>query len=125
MTISPSVGTSKPASMRNSVVFPHPDGPSSAKNSPSKISRWTSCAAVTDLPKRIAMCWMEMIGRLSMAHCLLAGAGLEPHADGGHGQRNQDQDCGRCVDFGRDALPDHRIYLDREGRRRGAGSEES
>ena len=31
----PSVGVSKPASMRSNVVLPQPDGPSSAKNSPS------------------------------------------------------------------------------------------
>src|SRR5215213_7223445 len=34
----PSFGVSKPASMRRSVVLPQPDGPSSAKNSPSRIS---------------------------------------------------------------------------------------
>ena len=31
--MSPSVGTSRPASMRSNVVLPQPDGPSSAKNS--------------------------------------------------------------------------------------------
>ena len=31
--ISPSVGVSKPASIRISVVLPHPEGPSRAKNS--------------------------------------------------------------------------------------------
>ncbi len=34
----PASGVSKPASMRNSVVLPQPEGPSSAKNSPSKMS---------------------------------------------------------------------------------------
>src|SRR5215218_5705967 len=37
-TTRPSSGVSKPASMRRSVVLPQPDGPSSAKNSPSRIS---------------------------------------------------------------------------------------
>ncbi len=32
-SIRPSVGASKPASMRSSVVLPQPDGPSRAKNS--------------------------------------------------------------------------------------------
>ncbi len=36
--IRPSSGVSKPASIRSSVVLPQPDGPSSAKNSPARIS---------------------------------------------------------------------------------------
>ena len=35
--ISPAVGRSKPAIIRSVVVFPHPDGPSSEKNSPALI----------------------------------------------------------------------------------------
>src|SRR6185369_10612768 len=35
----PESGTTKPASMRRSVVLPHPDGPSSVKNCPDGISR--------------------------------------------------------------------------------------
>ena len=38
----PSSGDSKPARMRSSVVLPQPLGPSSAKNSPCRISRETS-----------------------------------------------------------------------------------
>ncbi len=37
-TISPSLGYSKPAIIRSSVVFPHPLGPRSEKNSPRAIS---------------------------------------------------------------------------------------
>ena len=37
----PSLGVSKPASMRSSVVLPQPDGPSSAKNSFSRMSSET------------------------------------------------------------------------------------
>src|SRR5262245_15104500 len=48
----PSVGVSKPASMRNSVVLPHPDGPSSAKNSPRAMSSVRASTAVT-APKRL------------------------------------------------------------------------
>ena len=36
--IRPSSGVSKPASIRSSVVLPQPDGPSSAKNSPARMS---------------------------------------------------------------------------------------
>src|SRR6185295_10171212 len=116
MTICPSVGTSKPASIRSSVVLPQPDGPSSAKNSPSSMSRWASSTAVTEPPKRFEMCWMEMMGLpLSMTDLLLAGTRLEPHADRRDGQGDQDQH-GRCgVHFGRHALPDHRVDFDWEG----------
>jgi len=38
MRIAPLLGWSKPAIMRSSVVFPQPDGPSSEKNSPSRIA---------------------------------------------------------------------------------------
>ncbi len=36
---SPAVGSSKPASMRSSVVLPQPEGPSSEKNSPRRMSK--------------------------------------------------------------------------------------
>src|SRR5207253_2183237 len=35
----PSLGVSKPASRRSNVLLPQPEGPSSAKNSPAKMSR--------------------------------------------------------------------------------------
>src|SRR5262245_45461016 len=41
----PLSGTMNPASIRSVVVFPHPDGPSSEKNSPPSISRVTSSTA--------------------------------------------------------------------------------
>ena len=50
--IVPSLGVSKPASIRISVVLPQPDGPSSAKNSRSNISRSMLSMAVKD-PKRL------------------------------------------------------------------------
>ena len=45
--ISPSLGVSSPASMRSSVVLPQPDGPSSAKNSPSRMSSETLSTATS------------------------------------------------------------------------------
>src|SRR3990172_6331204 len=41
MRISPAVGSSSPAIIRRSVVFPQPDGPSRTRNSPSLVARDT------------------------------------------------------------------------------------
>src|SRR5215831_10062941 len=49
--ISPASGSSKPAMVLRVVVFPHPEGPSSAISSPSRTSRSRSSTATT-LPKR-------------------------------------------------------------------------
>ena len=52
IAIDPSVGASKPPIMRSSVVLPQPEGPSSEKNSPRRMSSETrSTAAVS--PKRL------------------------------------------------------------------------
>ena len=59
----PSVGVSKPASIRSRVVLPQPDGPSRAKNSPSvTVSETLSTAA--SLPKRLVTFSKVMIGLL-------------------------------------------------------------
>src|SRR5688572_8380333 len=46
MRMRPWVGSSSPATSRSVVVFPHPDGPSSAKNDPAGIVRSSSSIAV-------------------------------------------------------------------------------
>src|SRR5689334_22812768 len=46
----PSSSSQKPATMRNSVVLPHPDGPSRVKSSPSRTDSDTPATART-LPK--------------------------------------------------------------------------
>jgi len=51
MMMSPSVGSSKPASMRRVVVLPQPEGPSSDRNSPGSTSMSMPSTAAT-LPKR-------------------------------------------------------------------------
>src|SRR3546814_14375118 len=61
MRIWPSLGSSKPAIMRSSVVLPQPEGPSSTKNSPALMSRLTSSTAVTR-PKRFETLRIWMIG---------------------------------------------------------------
>jgi len=43
IAISPEVTFSSPASMRRSVDFPQPDGPTSTTNSPSAMSTLTPC----------------------------------------------------------------------------------
>jgi len=43
----PAVMSSSPATQRSAVVFPHPDGPTRTRNSPSSISRSRSSTAVT------------------------------------------------------------------------------
>src|SRR5262245_5576425 len=47
---------SSPAIIRRSVVFPHPDGPTSTMNSPSAISRLTSSTAFTPPSKTLDTC---------------------------------------------------------------------
>ncbi len=62
----PSVGCSKPAMSRSTVVLPDPDGPSIEKNSPAAISRSTWSTAVTAPNSfvrpvsRMAGCWSVM-----------------------------------------------------------------
>src|SRR6187401_757810 len=46
MRISPEVGCSKPATIRRVVVFPHPEGPRSEKNSPAGMRRSIPSTAV-------------------------------------------------------------------------------
>ena len=46
IVIVPLSGCSNPAMLRSRVVFPHPEGPSSAKNSFCRMSRLTSSTAI-------------------------------------------------------------------------------
>src|SRR5262245_23071464 len=64
MRISPAVGFSRPAIIRMSVVLPHPEGPSSTKNSPSLITRSTPSTAGTS-PKYF---WMLRTSTVAMLH---------------------------------------------------------
>src|SRR4051794_17125534 len=61
ISIRPEPGASKPASMRSSVVFPQPDGPSSAKNSPRRMSSETPSTAWTS-PYRLVTSMMRTMG---------------------------------------------------------------
>src|SRR5579863_6133465 len=45
INISPDVGSSRPAIMRNNVDLPEPEGPRSTRNSPSRVSSVTSLTA--------------------------------------------------------------------------------
>src|SRR6266478_8753457 len=64
MRISPAVGFSRPAIIRMSVVLPHPEGPSSTKNSPSLVARSTPSTAGTS-PKYF---WMLRTSTVAMLH---------------------------------------------------------
>ena len=64
----PSLGRSKPATMRSSVVLPQPEGPSIVTNSPSRIARLTSSSATT-APKR----WVTR-STVTAAACSLTAA---------------------------------------------------
>src|SRR3954467_1415672 len=61
ISIRPQPGASNPASMRSSVVFPQPDGPSSAKNSPRRMSSETPSTAWTS-PYRLVTSTMRTRG---------------------------------------------------------------
>ena len=119
----PPFGVSKPASMRSSVVLPQPEGPSSAKNSFSRMSSETPSTAVTrpkflrhmiDVEQRARLAHWPTIPRLS--RCDRVSAVIADRHDDGR-QR---------VDLRRDAEADHRIDLHRQRGRGapGAGGEE-
>src|SRR5215510_11500884 len=59
ITISPESASSRPATARRIVLFPHPEGPSRTRNSPSAIRRETSLTAST-LPNRFTRCLIRM-----------------------------------------------------------------
>src|SRR6187402_525102 len=60
-TILPALGSSKPATMRSTVVLPQPDGPRKETNSPRSTSRLKSSTTVV-APKDFRTCCMERNG---------------------------------------------------------------
>src|SRR3954447_13711601 len=52
----PPVGFSSPATNRSAVVFPHPEGPTRIRNSPSPTSRERSSSATTSSENRFVTC---------------------------------------------------------------------
>src|SRR4051794_22253120 len=75
MRIEPDVGVSNPAIMRRSVVLPHPDGPSSTRNSPSPVTKSTPSTAWTSPSKVLVSEWPSTVATSSN---VLAGAANEP-----------------------------------------------
>src|SRR5262249_5587623 len=69
ITMSPEVGFSRPAMMRKSVVLPHPDGPSSTMNSPSRAVRLMPSTAMTS-PNRLVMALVETAATSTSWHAL-------------------------------------------------------
>ena len=72
-TILPEVGSSKPATMRSTVVLPQPDGPRKETNSPAPTSRLKSWTTVVG-PKDLRTCWIERKGS-AMAFGFLSSGG--------------------------------------------------
>src|SRR2546428_13775307 len=71
MAIVPPEISSRPASMRNSVDLPHPDGPTSTMNSPSWMSKpmpWMTLV----LPKVFSMFWNDTDAISAHSQCLTA-----------------------------------------------------
>src|SRR5687767_2609607 len=71
--IVPRVGCSSPASMRNVVVLPQPEGPSRLTNSPDWMERLSSSSA-TKLPKAL---WTRSKVTLAMTHSTFYAARAE------------------------------------------------
>src|SRR5262245_45688096 len=74
MLIWPVSRSANPAIIRNSVVFPQPDGPSSVKNSPPLMSNVMSLTATTDPKDRVTLAIL-----MSVTHCLVRSAGFLDH----------------------------------------------
>src|SRR6185369_11778826 len=66
---SPEVCTSRPATIRSSVVLPQPEGPRKQTNSPCRIPRLTSCRAVK-APKSLRI-WRSSRNRSGLTRSLL------------------------------------------------------
>ena len=96
MKISPSVGDSKPASIRSKVVFPHPDAPSSEKNSPPLMVQLTWSTAFTE-PKCFETLLMLINASLliwaPILLCVCASApALDPKCKQNNDERNHQDD---------------------------------
>jgi hypothetical protein len=74
ISIVPDVAASRPARMRNSVVFPEPDGPTIMKNSPCPMSSDTSSTA-TSGPNDFVRLRMRIAGRSAAGATVGRGAG--------------------------------------------------
>src|SRR3569833_3329930 len=116
MRSSPEVMSSRPAIMLRVVDFPQPDGPTRMMNSPSAISRATSCTAV--VPSGYFLVTLSRTMSATSAHLTLHRAGRQARDDAlleeEHEQddRNSDDDRRR-----RDsACRDHKQKRTREKR---------
>src|SRR5947207_1879673 len=101
--ISPEVGSSSPAIIRKRVVLPEPDGPSSTRNSPSRLSRFTPTTAssfaflnrfVSALVSTTAISSTPPFGKdaldllFGLPHCILRGQKVA-RGLGKHGRQNE------------------------------------
>src|SRR3954463_10115803 len=88
MTISPLVMSSSPTTIRNSVDFPQPDGPTRIMNSPSATSMETSFTAGKPSPYCLTMFFISMAAIGSTLHC----AGRQAGDDSALEQQDDDDD---------------------------------
>src|SRR5262249_47939182 len=86
MTISPSSGRSRPATLRSVVVLPQPDGPSSVKKLPGLTSKLTPASASTP-PSRVLKDFFKFATRI-ISNLLQAEAAAYAPGDQAH-HRNQ------------------------------------
>src|ERR1700726_557295 len=91
--IRPPVFCSRPATMRNVVVLPHPDGPSSVTNSPSLTRRSTSLTAAKSPNRRLTFSRTTLDIRhpiqLQRADPFLDHAQLHPSKTNHHNHHNE------------------------------------
>src|SRR5438105_3593190 len=78
MTTRPDVGCSKPAIIRSVVVFPHPLGPSSVRNSPSATSSEIASTATVSPKRRVSESSSSMALRLGRANEFAATTARSP-----------------------------------------------
>src|SRR5690348_3250305 len=94
MMISPPVGVSNPEIIRNIVVLPQPDGPSSANNSSWAISKETLSTALTPPGKLLVTLRMDTIVSVMISALLRFGGCLQLHGKN-RGNDGDDDEHGR------------------------------
>src|SRR5215211_852247 len=89
MRTSPLVGGSSPPIMRNSVVLPHPEGPSSTRNSPSADAR--------SMPSTAATPSKRLLRSRTSTTAMARGDGQTARRPDGKEKHGRDQRCRRAT----------------------------
>src|SRR5919201_1468108 len=110
----PSVTSSRPAMQRSSVVFPHPEGPTSTMNSPSSIFSETPSTARTPFGNSLRTSWRSMAATGSALHAGRddAAGELLLHQEEEDQRRNGVHErCGQCLGRRQDRLLARRLVV--------------